>query len=544
MRDVGAEALAVPPARLAGAGRARLTGRLAIAALLVLQVSLAAWFVTDRSPGTDAAWTGLPLDDAWIHLVYARSIAHHGLPYYNEGELEAGFTSPLWAVACAGAVLVSDLSGLPVALATKGLGVTCGIGLTLGVYALTRTLAGGVLGALFAAALTALTPGLAFAQLSGMEVSLAAALAVWALWAMQRKHDWLTGLLLGLAVITRPELVLLVACAAIVTLSFSSVEGAARRFRQLGLRVGPTVLLVGLWAAYCLAVTGSPLPNTFHAKFSPMQRDHGTLERIIEMLKWMPAGAAGMGIGAWIVAVVWANRWRAPASVVVMAAPWVLVAGLALTRDFPDGSVDFFYWQRYVMPVMPLFYIPVGVCYELTRRYHLESAGRRPAQRWLAVAALVVLPLPLLLLVPGLAQARHAYGWNCQNIEEIQVAVGRWIAANTPGDAAVVVNDAGAIRYFGRRRTIDLLGLNYYPIAHDRARLISIISSPAALRTFMQEQKADYLAVFAEVPEFQRAADSPEARPFFMRRYDARSEHYTLAPTDVQDVKTVFQRIR
>src|SRR5882724_7278458 len=39
-----------------------------------------------------------PLDDAWIHRVYARSFAWgHGFAY-NDGVQEAGCTSPLWAV--------------------------------------------------------------------------------------------------------------------------------------------------------------------------------------------------------------------------------------------------------------------------------------------------------------------------------------------------------------------------------------------------------------------------------------------------------------
>src|SRR5678816_3089475 len=42
-----------------------------------------------------------PLDDAWIHQVYARSFATgHGFEY-NNGAQEAGSTSPLWAIATA-----------------------------------------------------------------------------------------------------------------------------------------------------------------------------------------------------------------------------------------------------------------------------------------------------------------------------------------------------------------------------------------------------------------------------------------------------------
>ena len=39
---------------------------------------------------------GFPLDDAWIHLTYARNFAEHGEWAYRLGERSAGSTSPLW----------------------------------------------------------------------------------------------------------------------------------------------------------------------------------------------------------------------------------------------------------------------------------------------------------------------------------------------------------------------------------------------------------------------------------------------------------------
>ena len=39
---------------------------------------------------------GFPLDDAWIHLTYARNLAEHGEWAFRLGERSAGSTSPLW----------------------------------------------------------------------------------------------------------------------------------------------------------------------------------------------------------------------------------------------------------------------------------------------------------------------------------------------------------------------------------------------------------------------------------------------------------------
>ena len=68
------------------------------AVLAAVQLGAALVFLLDAAPGTRAALDGLPLDDAWIHLVYARSLAAFEGFAYNPGALETGFASPLWVV--------------------------------------------------------------------------------------------------------------------------------------------------------------------------------------------------------------------------------------------------------------------------------------------------------------------------------------------------------------------------------------------------------------------------------------------------------------
>src|SRR6266540_1324714 len=41
---------------------------------------------------------GFPLDDAWIHLTYARNLAEHGEWAFRLGESSAGSTAPLWTL--------------------------------------------------------------------------------------------------------------------------------------------------------------------------------------------------------------------------------------------------------------------------------------------------------------------------------------------------------------------------------------------------------------------------------------------------------------
>ncbi len=41
---------------------------------------------------------GFPLDDAWIHLTYARNFALHEQWAFRLGDPSAGSTSPLWTI--------------------------------------------------------------------------------------------------------------------------------------------------------------------------------------------------------------------------------------------------------------------------------------------------------------------------------------------------------------------------------------------------------------------------------------------------------------
>ena len=52
-----------------------------------------------------------------------------------------------------------------------------------------------------------------------------------------------------------------------------------------------------------------------------------------------------------------------------------------------------------------------------------------------------------------------AYGENCSDIRNQQIEMAHFIDANLPPDSRIAINDAGALRYFGRRETVDLIGL-------------------------------------------------------------------------------------
>ena len=60
---------------------------------------------------------GFPLDDAWIHLTYARNLATHGEWAFVPGQASAGSTAPLWSALLA--IGFSALCSVSVGLSTR-----------------------------------------------------------------------------------------------------------------------------------------------------------------------------------------------------------------------------------------------------------------------------------------------------------------------------------------------------------------------------------------------------------------------------------------
>ena len=68
--------------------------RRVLVGLTLLTVATGWWFLSGAGPG-------FPLDDAWMHLVYARALAAGEGLAFNPGQPEAGVTAPLWTVLAA-----------------------------------------------------------------------------------------------------------------------------------------------------------------------------------------------------------------------------------------------------------------------------------------------------------------------------------------------------------------------------------------------------------------------------------------------------------
>ncbi len=437
--------------------------------LLAAHLGTAFFFLLDRDPGTDAAWTGFPLDDAWIHLVYSRSIAETGTPCYNDGKLENGFTSPLWMIAGAPAHLLERWFGLDAVTGVKAIGVLFGFAASWAMVRLLLAARCGLLAAAFGGLALAFSPVMSFCAVSGMEVVLAVWLMTAALSACVRQAHLRAGILAALAVLARPEAVLLYALLSFVVVfeKRKEIVGSAAALARLAL---PGVVAAATWVGYSVAVTGRVLPNTFYAKYA----GEGLLDPSAFLLVISEgAGRIPMAILAVLLVLVVARLLltrRVPGGLPLLAGcvgfGLLFIYAICATRVMDEGCTAYFYWWRYLVPALTFFWIAAAL--GLDALFRFARTPQMPALFRIGVVCAAGAVL-LFLLLPLKSMADH-FAWNCQNMNEVQRELGCWVNENVPADAVVAVNDAGAIRYFGRRETLDLGGLNRHEILDERDR--------------------------------------------------------------------------
>lgn len=477
-----------------------------------------------------------PLDDAWIHRVYSRALAFGQGFAYNIGQQEAGSSSPLWSLLTAPAHWLGGLGTDAVVLAVKGTGALLGLVSVLSIQRLAYRLSGSRATAILAASLFGLDPRLLFSALSGMETCLLVALLTGAGLALSAKRPLVFLALVGLAPVVRPE------AAVLLPLSLAGAAMALKSDRGPLARAvicSVPLLPAGLWAAFCLGATGHPLPNTFYIKahgFALGTPELGTGLRAIGQHALVAPWLMAAGFAAFIILCLVRGKRAIPSLLFLAAAPILyLLAVVGSRRVILDG----YYWTRWVDPASLLLTaaacIGIGSLFTLafnrTAGENGDAAGRPP---WIRCMPGLAAAAGLLLSIPHYAASasdrRDHLASDSRVIATMNVQLGRWINGNTAEDAVVGVNDAGAIRYFGKRHTIDLLGLNNADLAFGAIDVDEAVA------------QSDWLVIFPEL--FRRGGKLAPILLEFELRLEVRVplEDYTICNEPGQTLKVVFQR--
>jgi hypothetical protein len=500
--------------------RLSLLGLLGI--FLIAHLATALWFVLNRSPGTSAALVGFPLDDAWIHMVYARSLAAFQGFAYNPGQLETGATSPLWDIALVPATWFARLFHIGIVVPAKITSLLAAVGTSLAVARLVGRMGLGVAVEVAVGIAIAVDPSLAFAQVSGMEIMLASALATWSLAELVAQRYVAAGIAAGLAPLARPEMVVLTAV--VLTVAEWRLHVSRSSFKASVAILLPTVAAVGAWMVYCLAVTGHPLPSTFYVKAATGEEQLSHNVRLIftEILPASPWYAYGVGAIAWIVGALTLWRRGAVARLFVVF-PWLFFLAVAASR--PVSSTWGFYFLRYFLPAQAFITATVATGMVVLIRWAWRRRGQQKLSPVLAIGLGLVVVGSLAKLPLALAERASFFAWNCQNIDELNVAMAVWIRDNVPPGEAIAVNDAGASRYFGEHPILDLVGLNHHKL---------LDGDPHAVDEMARVPYASFFPSLMPALE-----DNPAWRPI----HRTSTQHLTICKTCLQSEIVTYRHV-
>jgi hypothetical protein len=429
---------------------------------------------------------GYPLDDAWIHQTYARNLGENGAWEFISGQPSAGSTAPAWTFLLAlgywlnlNTYFWTFFLGW---LVLSSLAITAYIGFALLVPDYRNF---GILAGL----LVIFEWHLTWAAGSGMETLLAGLIATIAIISiihlnigiMQDKKiivlRWLgLGLLIGLAIWVRPDLITLLAIVAL-TLLLDRV-GLSVKVR-CGLILTAGFLMAGLpYILFNLAIAGEIWPNTFYAKQAEyvILRSTPIWQRYLNMV-----GQPLTGVGVvllpgflWFGGKSLRNKSWAQVSAFIWVFGYLSVYAARLPVTYQHG--------RYIRPVIPIICLfgLVGAIW-LIDRVTSQNWGRILRKTWILVAVIITFSFWILGL--------RAYSRDVAIIESEMVEMANWVADNIDESSLVAAHDIGALGYFAERNLLDLAGLV-------SPEVIPFIRDERTLRQYMSETGANYLVTF------------------------------------------------
>jgi hypothetical protein len=412
---------------------------------------------------------GLPLEDAYIYLTYAKQFGRlQPFTYFPGGGYSAGSTSvlwpmiiaPFWSFGARGHALVWVSFGLSTAL----FAATC-----VGCYRLVREIGGAIPG-LAAAGITLAIAPFAWTALAGMEVAFASALLVTMIILLVRcpregPPPRLLAVWLAATSLSRPEATMIVV--GIVGIAVIS------RLRQRNLRAAAWWLLPLVapiaWVTANKVFAGNWFPNTGVAKshfylpgfdwtywWDAVTSQSG---KMLKALFWDPTSPfvlPRLFSVLWIVGAArvlwWAKaekRWLV--GLLVVASPFALVFAVIAS----SGAWNFHNY-RYIAPAFPLFAI-TAACALIPPKQLPWLTPRQTLAGWL-VATLVLVAGFWRAALPAMREDIQLYAQNVVDLNRQVVTLGQYIHKKLP-DASIMFHDAGAISYYGDTRVYDMLGL-------------------------------------------------------------------------------------
>lgn len=420
---------------------------------------------------------GFPLDDAWIHQTYARSLAQNGSWFYTPGIESAGSTSPLYTILLSIGYLFSG-KDIPYfwTYFLGGAGLLW-IGWMGRKYIRTIRISDRRF-ELLCFIFLVFEWHLVWAAGSGMETILFSALILTTitLSEMDTPSYWVIGLLAGILLWVRPDGITVMGPIA-WTLLFSQISVKQKVSRMSKILLGALVPICGYFLFHQI-LYGRWFPNTLSAKQAEYISMTGLplINRLISLYS-TPLIGIGLilipGLIAFMYNRIRQHRWKSLGGI-LWAIGYVLIFVLRLPVTYQHG--------RYLIPVIPIFVI-LGIIGISELIQMIKNIRRRNLVRVGVLAMLICVSAGFYFI------GAKAYATDVAIIETEMVNTAQWANQHLESDAVVAIHDIGAFGFFANRKIIDLAGLI-------SPEIIPIIRNEKELKIYLDAADANYLYTF------------------------------------------------
>lgn len=427
------------------------------------------------------------MGDAFIHFVFARGIADGQFFFYN-GQFSAGSTSPFWSLLLAP---VWKIFGIQIIWAVKILAsffVALAIVLA---FKFAHKISQNRVASLTAAALLATNFVLPFWAAKGMETPLFVCLVLGSflvyLEILKRARTlwWeiFLGLILGVAILTRPEAWFLTAFLGLGLL-------AQKKWRAL-LTVGlPAALIFAPYYFWLFANTGSIFPSTIARILRARQwaQELGGIFFTLEIPKILVTKL--LPLTPFFLLFFW-HRGKSDRVVWWPIFAWLAFHAIFFSVIFPTTE-----GYRYILAALPFFYL-----------ISILGVFRLP-KKW-QTPILVLVVLGSLLISGQQFLERRASITSCEQpfLDQTRRGVGLWLRDNTPADSLIALKEVDQSAFFGERRMLSLDGTL-------DARAIPFVQSGDQLQFLKNEQPNFFVLeeeMYREYPDWRKSNVLPLA---------------------------------
>ena len=432
-------------------------------------------------------------DDSYISLTFARNIAEHGKLSFDGESWSTGATSTLHVILLA---IMLKLGFAPF-FTSIAVGVGGMMLLAAGVYMLGWAIFRSHMAAFFAAIAISFMCYVPLDSGNGLETTLFMAAVAWAaatyFLSDRPAARVITGLIVGLAVLTRPEGVFLLSAFVIYRWLERKPEETLRAYVLDCLRLClPGVIAFAALQLYALTVTGT-LGGTGNAKLQFFQEDQQPLEFKVSVA----VDQIGLYLGPIIPFVILALLSITRRAAVLLGLFWVPIL-LFYTILFPGGLMHYFF--RYQHPTLPFIAAFAGGALYIAINYAL--ANRDWVVRGLIAAGLLILAM---YAFKEYTYYRDVYSESSlETLRDLEV-MARDLNTIIKPDETLATHDIGAVGYYGKYKVIDLVGLvNPDALEYHNGRRLS---------EYLDEVRPDYILIFPDWDIYFLhfyAADNPD----------------------------------